>query len=186
MRKNVILAAVGAVLAASIGVTIWIVSANQLPENNSAQSIRFFDKQEYRDGSYKFEWTSNAIGANSKTDINAMFTCPAQSTEVFTFLSLRGQETDPEHGWQAFTPTAFNGDTKNVLTPNLKPSGLINGTPGAKYSRDHGGDFSLGLACTHSGGKTIDSVSYRFINVVAHTGQWTALPEPTIHADSGK
>jgi|GEM_PF-1755695 len=182
MRKIVIWSAVAALLVGSVAATVLVVSANQAPVNTSVQSLRFFEQQKYRDANHVFAWTSNAIGANSATNINAMFTCPVQSTEVFTFLSLRGQEKQPASGWQAFSQTAFNGNTKSVLTPNLKPAGLINGTPGAIYSRDHGGDFSLGLACTHAGGKVVDAVSYRFINVVAHSGEWRALPEPTIPA----
>jgi len=146
--------------------------------------VRLFEHQKYRDSSYGFDWVSNAIGANSNSDINSQFSCPVTSTEVFVFLSLRGQETNPQTGWQAYSPTAFNGSSKNVLTPNLKPSGLINGTPGAKYIRDLGGDYSLGFACTRNQGKVVDSVSYRFIHVEAHTGRWSALPEPTIKSSN--
>ena len=180
MRKVLVWSIVAASVAATAAGSALVVSLNQPPTNLSAQSIRLFENGEYQDSSHQFAWTSNAIAANSKTDINNTLSCPMVSTEVFTFLSLRGQESVPDGGWQAFTQTAFKGNSHDVLTPNLKPAGFINGTPGAKYSRDHGGDFSLGIACTHNGGKVVDAVSYRFINVVAHTGEWTALPEPEI------
>ena len=180
MRKLIILTIAGAAVAAVAAVAVTAVLMQQPPVNNSAQSIRFFYQREYRNSDYKFQWDSNAIGSNSSTDINSMFTCPDQSTEVMVFLSLRGEENKPDGGWQAFSPTSFFKSTKKVLTPNLKPAGLIGGTPGSKYSRDKGGDYSLGLACTHNQGKAVDRVSYRFITVTPHTGEWSALAEPDI------
>ena len=185
MRKSVIWSITGGLAVLATATTVATVALNQPPVNNSTQSVRFFYQGQYRDSSYKFNWDSNAIGANSATDINSMFSCPAKSTDVFTFLSLRGQELQPDGGWQAFGQTSFFHDTKDVLTPNLKPAGLINGSPGARYSRDHGGDFSLGLACTHNQGKIVDSVSYRFISVTAHSGQWQALSEPQLKTANG-
>lgn len=180
MRKSILWSVItGGLVLALVG-TGLVIFQSQTPVNTSEQAIRFFYQREYRNSDYKFQWDSNAIGANSATDLNSMFTCPAQSTEVMAFLSLRGQERVPDGGWQAFAPSSFFKDSKMVLTPNLKPSGLINGVPGAKYSRDRGGDYSLGLACTHNQAKIVDTVSYRFIAVTAHTGEWTALPEPEI------
>ena len=181
MRKSIIFTIAGAAVAAVAAVAVTAVLMQQQPVvNTSAQAIHFFYQATYRDSSYKFGWDANAIGSNSDTDINSRFSCPASSTDVFVFLSLRGQETQPDGGWQAFAQNAFYPGTKEVLTPNFKPSGLINGSPGAKYSRDHGGDFSLGLACTRNQGKIVDTVSYRSISVAAHTGDWTALPEPQV------
>ena len=180
MKKKILLSIVGAAAAVAVGIVLLVIFVPSQPKNDSAEAIYFFKSAEYRDSNSIFDWTDNVIGSGSKTDIEAKLTCPTEATDVFVFLATPGQEFDVAKGWVAFAQNSFAGETKSILTPNLKPSGLVGGTPGASYIRRIGGDFSLGLACTQNAGKKAVSVSYRSIKIEKETGKWVALAEPNI------
>jgi hypothetical protein len=180
MKRKTLLAISGGAAAVAAGIVALVMFVPAQPRNDSAQAIYFFQSAEYRDQTSSFEWTDNVIGSGSKTDIETKFTCPAEATDVFVFLATPGQEYDVAKGWVAFAQNSFAGDTKTVLTPNFKPSGLVAGSPGASYIRRIGGEYSLGLACTKNAGTTVVAVSYRSIKIETETGKWTALAEPTI------
>ncbi len=181
MNKK-LLFALGAAVVVICGVlaTVLFLQPSQ-PKNDSAEAISLFVTGAYKDSSFGFDWTTNAIGSTSKTDIESRLNCPAEATEVYVFLATPGQERDSDFGWLAYAQNSFVNGTKSVLTPNFKPSGLVNGAPGASYLKRIGGDYSLGLACTVGAKKNVLSVSYRSIKVESQTGKWNASPEPSIN-----
>lgn len=181
MNKKLLLALIASVLVICGALaTVFLLQPTQ-PKNDSSEAISLFVTGEYRDSSFGFDWTSNAIASTSKVDIESRLNCPAEATEVFVFLATPGQERDSEFGWQAYAQNSFASGTKTVLTPNFKPSGLVNGAPGASYLKRIGGNYSLGLACTVGAKKNVLAVSYRSIKVEPQTGKWFASPEPTIN-----
>ena len=182
MRKSVIWAVVASSAVAATVVTVFLICQGSSEKNTSAESLSFFSSHVYRDSNHKFDWIEEAIGSPAKSSVHEFFTCPKSATEVFSFLSSRGGERDTHGGWKAYSPTAFYFGTSKVLEPNLRISGLIYGSPGPRYIKDTGGDFSLGIACTSGNLEKVLKVSYRFISIEARSGSWVALPEPSIKA----
>jgi hypothetical protein len=117
-------------------------------------------------------WEGTLIASSSSTDVAGAITCPAESTGYRTFISDRGQERTSAN-MKAFKPGSF-ASGKNVSYENLKPSTLVNGTPGQAAVKAAGGDFSLGIACTSNSGVTVDKSFYRYITVTAGTGAFLA------------
>lgn len=173
----------GAVAVAAAAIVAVSMGANQTQTNGSSESLSFYSSLKYRPSDYRFEWIESAIASTSKDSMNSFLHCKSPSSEVVGFLSSRGGEKDINGGWKAYAPTAFYEGSLKVLQPNLRISGLIFGSPGPRYIRDLGGDYSLGVACTSGGVEKVESVSYRYITIEPRTGFWSALPEPTIATD---
>ena len=181
MRKSILWSIIaGTVVVVAIAITVFSSGGNQPSKNDSSESLSFYSSLQYRPSSYKFEWIESAIASTSKEKMDSPLNCPDSATEVVNFLSSRGGEKDINGGWKAYAPTAFYPGSKKVLEPNLRLSGLVFGSPGPRYIRDLGGDFSLGVACTSAGVEKVESVSYRYISIEPHTGVWSAEPEPSI------
>lgn len=137
-------------------------------------------------------YTTSAIAAGSKTDVNAPLTCPAGSDGAAAFVSKQGNErrsistatgSDLPNGWIAQTGASFSSGTKNVIGANIKISGLTNGSSSdVKVA----GNYSLGIACTSSSGAVVDKVFYVYITTTGSAGDWTAAatdysyPTPTL------
>jgi hypothetical protein len=168
----------GIALAVILVVTLIVVllPKNSVPKNLSAQALFLFDGESSKTnpGNWKFE--SNAIGSSSASKIDQVLVCPEASSGIFAFLSKRGNESQIDGGWQAFSESGFVPGTHKVLTPNLQLSGLYLGSPGAQYIKKIGGDFSLGLACTNADKNNVLTVSYVYVRVEAGSGSWQIVP----------
>ncbi len=183
-RTQIISVAVAAVVAIIAG-NFVISTAIAASANDSNEALHFYKNENYIEGTAadNLGWTTNVIASNSTTDIAAQFSCPAESDGVFAFISDRGSERLGTGSWKAYILTSFISGTTNAFEINLKPSGLINGSPGSQVIKSTGGDYSLGVACTTNNGLKVVYASYRLISVTGGTGSWTAQPAPTI--DSG-
>jgi len=166
---------------------IWLVSAtilvavglftsiffltSQKPLNSSNESLYVFEDDQLRTADNRLLWDANVTASTSNQSSLAEFTCPKAATQAFAFLAAPGKEREINGGWKAFSPTFLKSDN-HVLQPNLKLSGLLGGDPGPQNVQRMGGDFSLGLACTHGGNTVVDAVSYRYVNVTTGSGEW--------------
>lgn len=172
MKKNGVIAVSGgcALILGAIALA-WTLQGTS-PKNDSREVLYFYENGELVDQSRQLVWDSDVVGSTSKMELNSDFKCPSKSTEAYSFLALRGKERDSQAGWQAYAQTVVTPGTNKVKQPNLKISGLLYGEPGAKYILRIGGDYSLGLACTHDSAITVDTVSYKFVSITPGTGDW--------------
>ncbi len=161
-------------LAASVVVGAPISTANATEPVRSGQLVNLYKSGSFTDGSTAFAWTDNIIGSASSTDLNASFACPEASTSGWVFVASAGNETTKTN-WQAYAKQSFVSGTKNLLTPNLKLSGLANGT--VSTVKALGGSWSLGIACTENQDTTVDYVAFRRVSVAQSTGAWTSAGE---------
>ena len=151
------------------------------PANTSNQVLSLYKAGVYTDGTGPFAWGDNIIGAGSLSDVNATIDCPSTATGAWVFVAPAGQESTKTN-WQAYAPTTFITGTTSILTPNLKLSGLTNGT--VSVVKAIGGSWSLGVACTDNLGATVDFTAYRSINVTAGSGAWAADAAPVLPSQS--
>lgn len=176
LKKKSTRVAIGSVVAAAtlLGVAT-VASAGVTQTNGSDAALHFYDGNgTYQDANYSWGWSADVYGAGSATDISVPLACPAESTGVLQFIAPRGSERT-KTAWSAYAQNAFSPGTKDVLQPNLKPSGMIlNGTSSQSAIKAAGGNFSLGIACTTNSGATIVGAIYRYISVTAGTGAYTA------------
>ncbi len=125
------------------------------------------------DPAYVFGFESDLLGSSTATDLLTPLVCDPSSTGVTTFLAPQGGERS-QAAYLATAPNGFTAGTHTVLTPNVTPSGLINGNAlGAKTA---GGTYSLGIACTTNNGVTILGAYYRTIHMTPITGAYTLDP----------
>lgn len=164
-----------AFVAVGLMVGAGIASAGVTQTNGSDDPLYLYDGNgTYQNENYSWGWASDVYGAGSTSDINQVLSCPSSATGVFQFIAPRGSERT-QSAWSAYAPNAFVSGTKTVLTPNLKPSGLIlNGTSSQAAVKAAGGNYSLGLACTTNSGVTVVGAIYRYVTVTAGTGAYTA------------
>jgi hypothetical protein len=118
-------------------------------------------------------WNSDIEASGSSTP-GTNVTCPSTTTGGFAFVSARNSERVKAswQGYQVVNPTGSTGSkvfTQAAISPNLFNLGS------ATTVKTSGGAWSLGLACTSDSGATIDKVVYRYINVTAGTGAFTAV-----------
>ena len=171
MRKKLIWSSVVFVLVA-IAVAFAVVFLNPTkPQNSSDVSLYIYEDDNPRVEGERLLWDANVTGSSSGESSFTEFICPETSTQAFAFLSAPGKEREIVDGWKAFSQTYLQPNNQ-VLQPNLKISGLLEGEPGPKTILRTGGEFSLGLACTHGGNSVVDSVSYRYVSITAGTGEW--------------
>jgi hypothetical protein len=184
-RTQIITGAVLAIVALIAG-NFVITTAIAAGANDSDEALHFYKSGSYVEGvsGDNLLWTTNVIASNSKTSIEEPFSCPAESTGVFAFISDRGSERLGKGSWKAYIVSAFIPGTTNAFQINLKPSGLISGTPGSQVIKGVGGDYSMGVSCTTNDGLKVLYASYRLISVSAGTGAWTAEPAPTIDSEA--
>ncbi|MCX8530334.1 MAG: alpha-amylase family glycosyl hydrolase [Rhodoluna sp.] len=137
------------------------------------------------DGNYALQdasdksWAFNGevYASESASTVDDPFTCPAQSTGAFTFISDRGKERTGTNGWNAAATQIFPAGSKNLLEVNFTPSANVIplALPQASIKLA-GGQYSLGVACTSNNGVTVVAAWYRYIDVTAGSGNWTSLP----------
>ncbi len=133
-----------------------------------------------------WEFNGEVYASQSASDVDAFFTCPAEATGAYTFISDRGQERGGLNGWNAVAPQIFPAGSKNLLEVNFTPSANVNPLKLPQASiKQIGGQFSLGVACTKNNGVTVVNAWYRYIDVTPVTGAWTALPNGDGSGGSG-
>jgi hypothetical protein len=172
MRKPLLIIAL--VLLAGVSVLLWAITAQQPnhSDNKSSQGVYLYENAEIVAANHSFVWDADIIGSTSDATIDSKFSCPTSSKSAYVFLAKRGLENEPQSGWQAYAEAYLDTSISGVRQPNLKISGLIGGEPGPRYIQRTGGDYSLGLACSHDGMNKIDSTSYVFVQIEAESGNW--------------
>jgi len=171
MSKRVVWLA-SAIILVAVGLFTVIFNLNsQKPLNSSNELLYFYEDGNPRVDGTRLLFDANVTGSTSATSPVAEFTCPQAATQAFAFVSEIGKERSVSGGWKAFSQTYLKPDHR-VLQPNLTIAGLLEGEPGPRNVKLTGGDFSLGLACTHGGNTLVDAVAYRYVNISAGTGEW--------------
>lgn len=161
-RLWIIVASVlGVLLLTGAGFALARVLTPSKNDSNAVAKLWVLDK--YVDQG-EFAWTENIIASSAASDLAATFECPAESAHVFTFLSEPGAERLGPLRWVAYSESAFLPGTTQVLEPNLKPSGLTAGIPGARATHAQAGNFSLGVACTGSAEDQVLWAAYRSVS----------------------
>lgn len=197
MKKNISkvasAVAVAAILVGGLSATAQAAGSVTTQANGSYGPLHVWFNDTYASNAATvYNWTDNVIGSASKSSASTALACPGTSDEAALFISARGHETT-KGDWQAFASASISAGS--VAQPNLKPSGLTSGTPGAGTVKSNGGNYSLGVACTSNSGVTVDRVYYRYIAVTAGTGAFTfaatdySYPTPTMsvtQADANK
>ncbi|TFC85126.1 hypothetical protein E3T28_12050 [Cryobacterium sinapicolor] len=165
--------AVGALSIALLAGTGVAAASAVVQTNGSAGAVYMYDAA---DGSaldapgYSYGWDDQVVGSPDGVDPMVDFSCPAGTTNVYTFATTPGTELGGTNGWKAFSPNSLTA-TGGVLLPNTTPSGQINGTgPAIKAA---GGTYSLGFACTINNGVTTVAAYYRTATITAGTGAYT-------------
>ena len=131
-----------------------------------------------QEGSSKtWDFAGEVYASEVNNNASDAFTCPAQSTSAYTFISNRGQERTGLNGWNAAANQIFPAGSKNLLEVNFTPSANIIALKLPQASiKSAGGQYSLGVACTTNNGVTVVAAWYRYIEVTPTTGDWKALP----------
>ena len=174
--KNKLAYALVASIVASVGLSLTSVLpiASSLGATSTTdQTLNFYSNDVYNDGTGPFAFTDVVIGSSSTSNEFSTIFCPAKSTDAWVFATDPGTEFDKPN-WTAFTVSGFKPGSTEVLTPNLQLSGLSEGS--ASLIKAAGGTYSLGVACTDSGGAHVNYTVFRTITVTKRTGAWFADP----------
>ena len=124
-------------------------------------------------------WDQASFGAPNKTDMNDVFIGSADATDVTTFISPRGQENTIS-AWTANSNGGFMPGTKNVLQPNVSPSGMLKGQ--FQSIKDNGGQFSIGFAFVKNNGLQIADAGVVYHYITVQPGGNYTFEDPTTAA----
>ena len=178
MSKRAFVATLAGVIAASFFMGNASTIANAVvQQNGSADAVYLFDADGVYQASKTWGWEDETYATSDKNNLDAVFACDSISEAPYVFISPRGSEFNAST-WKAYSTSAFTPKTKNVTLATLTPAMLISGGNIASV-KSSGGAFSLGVACTHNGGVVVDKVFFRWVNVTASTGTWTAVANDT-------
>jgi hypothetical protein len=176
-KKSTIAVAVGVATALISGVAVS--SAYAVESNGSSVAMYQLDGEtgEYVTPGTVVAWDYAAVGSPSKTDIDATFLGSEDAVDVRAFISPRGQESNIS-AWSAWSFGGFKPNTKEVLLPNISPSGMSGGQ--FQAVKDNGGQYSIGFAYVNNNALTIASagVVFHHITVTPGTGAYT-FEDPT-------
>ena len=178
--KTKIALAVGLTTALVSGFAVTSAFAAEGDVSNGSSSLVYsFDGEtgEYVAPGAVIAWDYASIGAASKTNVDAPFTGPADTTSIRTFISPRGQESNVS-AWVANADGAFAPGTLSVFQPNLSPSGMLRGQ--FQNVKDSGGEFSIGFAYLVNNGLTIASVKPVFRYITVQPGGNYTFEEATV------
>ena len=126
---------------------------------------------------YRWQFNQEVYASESNTTASDAFSCPAEATGAYTFISDRGQERTGLNGWNAAAVQIFPSGSKDLLEVNFTPAAnILSLKLGQASIKQAGGQYSLGVACTTNNGVTVVKSWYRYIEVTAVTGEWFALP----------
>ena len=171
-NKTKIALAVGVATALISGVAVS--SAYAVESNGSSVAMYQFDGDtgDLVAPGTVVAWTKGAVGGPNKTNIEDRFTGSADATDVRAFISPRGQESNIS-AWSAWSFGGFAPGTKEILQPNISPSGMSGGQ--FQAVKDNGGQYSIGFAYVKNNALTIADagVVFHFITVTPGTGAYT-------------
>jgi glycosidase len=150
--------------------------------NDSDQALHFWldgVTPTYTSGSTTIPWNASLVGSNSTSNVAAPFSCPANSTGAFIFVTKRGTERSGFTNYYAYNAAFLDPATKQLAQPQLKIPSLTSGTMFGVALRFTSDPLSLGISCTVDDGLTVIWASYRYITFTnVATGTWTAEAAP--------
>jgi hypothetical protein len=167
--------AVSLVAAALVGMSA--TSASAAPQTNGSEApVYLYDagNNDLFDATSVHEFEYDVVGGPSATDVEARFTCSADTTTLQTFISPVGSEKD-KGAWIAFADSFFHPD--HPLEFMQYPMTLSGNTEGAPLSiKAAGGAYSAGIACLKDNDVNFAASGLWFstIDVTPVTGKWTA------------
>ncbi|SDZ13594.1 hypothetical protein [Herbiconiux ginsengi] len=174
-KKNALrVAMVGVVAGTIIAVSAGAANAAVDPTTGSKGPLYIADAN---DGSLwpvttPVPFSQAVIARASDTDLAAVFVGSNDSTGVETFISPRGQETNPS-AWLAYAPNDFIQGTKNVSYPSMRLDDNINGSLTAVKA---GGNFSVGFAFMKNNYLNVSADGAYFTNITVTPGTGGADP----------
>jgi len=172
-KKKMRAAAIGAVTIASVLVAAGAASA-VTQGNGSAGAVYVYDTNgAATTNSTSFGWSDDAIASSSAANQNGVFTCNANSTGSFAFITLASKSnaaTTPST-WDASKSLGSRVASKDLLNVNLAPSSFNLGAPAGV--KNAGGSYYLGVACTSANGLTVEAAYYRTVSVTATSGAYS-------------
>ena len=174
--KTKIALAVGVATVLISGVA---VSSAQAADSQGSSTLMYAldgETGEYVAPGTVIAWDYAAIGSPSKTDVDAVFTGPADADAIRTFISPRGQESNIS-AWIANADSAFSPGTLSVLLPNISPSSMFRGQ--FQNVKDNGGQFSIGFAYVNNNALTIASIAPVFHHITVQPGGNYTFDEAT-------
>ncbi|MGA1836282.1 hypothetical protein VD659_05045 [Herbiconiux sp. 11R-BC] len=191
-RKNAIrVATVGVIAAALLGAGMTAANAADEPVQTVGSKGKYYiadanDGSILAPGSTRgFEDALIGMPSNDPAQIEAVFPGSADSTQVKTFISARGQEQTPS-AWIAWGDSSFKLGTHDMIYPTANLSAQISGNQATVKA---GGNYSLGFAFMNNNGLNIsaDGVYYTYITVLPGTGgQWKfATPSDVVPPSTG-
>lgn len=172
-KKKMRAAAIGAVTIATVLVAAGAASA-VTQGNGSAGAVYVYDTNgAATTNSTSFGWSDDAIASSSAANQNGVFTCNANSTGSYAFITLASKSnaaTTPST-WDASKSLGSRVAAKDLLNVNLAPSSFNLGAPAGV--KNAGGSYYLGLACTSNNGLTVEAAYYRTVTVTATSGAYS-------------
>ncbi len=172
-KKKMRAAAIGAVTIATVLVAAGAASA-VTQGNGSAGAVYVYDTNgAATTNSTSFGWSDDAIASSSAANQNGVFTCNANSTGSYAFITLASKSnaaTTPST-WDASKSLGSRVASKDLLNVNLAPSSFNLGAPAGV--KNAGGSYYLGLACTSNNGLTVEAAYYRTVTVTATSGAYS-------------
>lgn len=171
LNKNITrLAAIGVAAVAIIGASAGMAMA-ATQSNGSEGPVYVYnpiDETLYAPG-HVFAFSDEAVIGQSKTDAQAPFVCPVDSTYAQTFIAPIGRERS-KADWVAY---ADQGTQKGQVEPTTTLDAQILGAQAQVKAQ--GGSYSVGLACLKDNKVNFASsgIWYYTVHVTAGTGAYT-------------
>ena len=181
ITKTARAAAVGALALALAGGSIATAQAAVQPNGSDARVYYFDDRTDYTlitSPDHVVKWDDlNGISPSPDSEL-AMFDCPTETTEVYTFVTKPGTERKGKNHWDGWAPIGFHPeylpDAKRVMFAPVSTARQINGSPLA--AKATGGVFSQGFACTIYDGNKVVAAYYQTINIATdQSGDYTVV-----------
>jgi len=175
-KKKMRTVAVSVVTIAAVLVAAGAASA-VTQTNGSAGAVYVFDTNgALTANSTVLGWSDDAIASSSSANQNGVFTCNANSTGSFAFLTAASKSATASSTWDASKNLGSRVSSKDLLNVNLAPSSFNLGAPAGVKSA--GGSYYLGVACTSNNGLTVEAAYYRTVSVTAGTGAYSTTDTP--------
>lgn len=170
-KKTKIAAVSGIAIALVAGVALGASAAVQGNGSDAALYVWNGDTGELKDGpGITYAWDETLIGHTNNTDVqSAGFTCPANSTNAYTFMSATGTERTGIDGWKAWAAIGYVNQV--VTLPNITAQSQASGD--VNFIKTNGGSYNLGFACTSNNGLDVTAAYYRTATVTPGTGAFT-------------
>lgn len=175
-QKKIRTVVVGVVTIATVLVAAGAASA-VTQTNGSAGAVYVYDTNgSSTTNSTVFGWSDDAIASSSSANQNGVFTCNANSTGSFAFVTAASKAATSPSTWDASKSLGSRVVNKDLLSVNLAPSSFNLGAPAGVKSA--GGSYYLGVACTSNNGLTVEAAYYRTVSITAGSGAYSTTDTP--------